>query len=41
VSAGARASCTAVLAAVTAGTAPYDGSHESWLAVLRALGTVP
>jgi uncharacterized protein len=34
---GARASCEAVLAAVRAGAAPYDGSHEPWLDVLRGL----
>lgn len=30
----ARRSCDAVLAAVTAGLPPYDGSHEPWLRVL-------
>jgi hypothetical protein len=33
--AGARASCEAVLAAVRAGHAPYDGSKHRWLSVLR------
>jgi hypothetical protein len=33
--AAARASCEAVLAAVRAGHAPYDGSKHDWLAVLR------
>lgn len=37
--AGARASCEAVLAAVSARTAPYDGSHQAWLAALRAVTT--
>lgn len=35
---GARASCKAVLAAVQAGVAPYDDTHETWLATLRAAG---
>ncbi|MGN0064764.1 MAG: DUF402 domain-containing protein [Nocardioides sp.] len=35
--AGARVSAEAVLAAVRAGAAPYDGTHERWLAVLADL----
>ena len=33
----AQASCDQVLAAVRAGTAPYDGTHRRWLAELSRL----
>ena len=34
---GAMRSCDGVHAAVAAGHAPYDGSHESWLRILADL----
>lgn len=37
--AAARASCRAVLAAVQAGVAPYDGTHRTRVAALRARRT--